>query len=165
MRSEISMALRWFVRCLGVNFLLSALGEESTLPVVCVDGDLPEELFTIIKEKLAHNPDEPRLVIIPRSVFYRHRAIPGTLLVQFPTGEIDHFQAILMETLPKRWQTSDLISVMHEVQRTFPLDKKTVTSQRPSSVWPRGEEYNSRVRIEDTLSSIPRLQMTEKSSQ
>ena len=150
--------MRWLV----VNFLLSPVGEESTLPVVCVDGGLRDELFTIIKEKLAHNPDEPRLVIIPLD---RDRAIPGTLLVQFPTGEIDHFQAILMETLPKRWQTSDLISVMHEVQRTFPLDKKTVTSQRPSSVWPRGEEYNSRIRIEDTLSSIPRLQMTEKSSQ
>ena len=103
------------MRRLVVNFLLSLLGEESTLPVVCVDGDLPDELFTIMKEKLTHSPDEPRLVIIPGSVFdrhVRHRAIPGTLLVQFPTGEIDHFQAILMETLPKRWQTSDLISVI-----------------------------------------------------
>ena len=101
MQSEISMTLRWFVRWLVVNFLLSPLGEESTLPVVCVDGDLPDELFTIIKEKLTHNPDEPRLVIFPGSVFDRHvrrRAIPGTLLVQFPTYEIDDFQAILMET-------------------------------------------------------------------
>lgn len=157
MQSEIGMALRWFVRWLVVNFLLSPLGEESTLPVVCVDGDLPDELFTIIKEKLTHNPDEPRLVIIPGSVFDRHvrrRAIPGTLLVQFPTYEIDDFQAILMETLPKRWQTSDLISVMREVQRTFPLDKTL-----------RIEEYRRGIRIEDSLSSIPRLQKTEKSSQ
>ena len=136
MQSEISMAPRWFVRWLVVNFLLSPLGKESTLPVVCVDGDLPHELFTITKEKLTHNPDEPRLVIISESSFDRffcHRAIPETLLVQFPTGEIDHFQAILMQTLPKRWQTSDLISVMREVQRTFPLDKKTVTSQKLAS--------------------------------
>lgn len=149
------------------QFLAFPLGEESTLPVVCVDGDLPEELFTIIKEKLAHNPDEPRLVIIPRSSLGRDRAIPGTLLVQFPTGEIDDFQAILMQTLPKRWQTSDLISVMHEVQRTFPLDKtgKTVTSQRPSSFWFRGQEYSPGIRIDDTLPSIPRLQKTEESSQ
>ena len=155
------------MRRLVVNFLLSPLGEEATLPVVCVDGGLRDELFTIIKEKLAHNPDEPRLVIIPRSSSDSDRAIPGTLLVQFPTGEIDHFQAILMETLPKRWQTSDLISVMHEVQRTFPLDKtgKTVTSQRPSSFWFRGEEYSPGIRIDDTLSSIPRLQKTEESSQ
>ena len=137
-----------------VNFLLSPLGEESTLPVVYVDGDLRDELFTIIKEKLTHNPDEPRLVIIPRSSLGRDRAIPGTLLVQFPTGEIDHFQAILMETLPKRWQTSDLISVMHEVQRTYAFKK------RPIGPW-----HLNIIGIEDTLSSIPRLQKTEESSQ
>ena len=148
------MAPRWFVRWLVVNFLLSPLGEESTLPVVCVDGDLPDELFTIIKEKLAHYPDEPRLVIIPRSSLGRDKAIPGTLLVQFPTGEIDHFQAILMETLLKRWQTSDLISVMHEVQRTYALKKRPII---PS--------YLNFIGIEDTLSSIPRLQKTEESSQ
>ena len=141
--------MRWLV----VNFLLSPLGEESTLPVVCVDGDLRDELFRIIKEKLAHNPDEPRLVIIPRSSSDRDRAIPGTLLVQFPTGEIDDFQAILMETLPKRWQTSDLISVMHEVQRTYAVKKRLF------SLW------HLNIIIEDTLSSIPRLQKTEESSQ
>lgn len=160
MRSEISIALRWLV----VDFLLSPLGEESSLPVVCVDGDLPHELFTIIEEKLTHNPDEPRLVIIPRSLD-QDRAIPGTLVVQFPTSEIDHFQATLMETLRKRWQTSDLISVMREVQRTFPLDKKTVTRQRLVSSRFRVEEYNPGIRIEDTLSSIPRLQKTEESCQ
>lgn len=153
--------MRWLV----VNFLFSPLGEESTLPVMCVDGDLPHELFTIIKEKLTHNPDEPRLVIIPGSIFDRNRAIPGTLLVQFPTGEIDHFQAILMETLPKRWQTSDLVSVMREVQRTFPLDKKTVKSQKLGGYWTRVEGYSRVIIIEDSLSSIPRLQKTEKSSQ
>ena len=153
--------MRWLV----VNFLFSPLGEESTLPVMCVDGDLPHELFTIIKEKLTHNPDEPRLVIIPGLIFDRNRAIPGTLLVQFPTGEIDHFQAILMETLPKRWQTSDLVSVMREVQRTFPLDKKTVTSQKLGGYWTRVEGYRRVIIIEDSLSSIPRLQKTEKSSQ
>ena len=132
---------------------------------MCVDGDLRDELFTIIKEKLAHNPDEPRLVIIPRSSSGRDRAIPGTLLVQFPTGEIDHFQAILMETLPKRWQTSDLVSVMREVQRTFPLDKKTVTSQKLGGYWTRVGGYRRVIIIEDSLSSIPRLQKTEKSSE
>ena len=142
------------MRRLVVNFLLYPLGEESTLPVVCVDGDLQYELFTIIKEKLTHNPDEPRLVIIPRSPLGRDRAIPGTLLVQFPAGEIDHFQAILMETLPKRWQTSDLISVMHEVQRTYAFKK------RPIRPW-----HLNIIGIEDTLSSIPRLQKTEESSQ
>lgn len=159
------MALRWFVGWLVVNFLLSPLGEESTLPVVCVDGDLPDELFRIIEGKLTHNPDEPRLVIIPESFFDLDRAMPGTLLVQFPTGEIDHFQAILMETLSKRWHTSDLISVMREVQRTFPLDKKTATSQRLVSSRFGVEEYNPGIRIEDTLSSIPRLQKTEESCQ
>ena len=148
------MALRWFVRWLVVNFLLSPVGEESTLPVVCVDGGLRDELFAIIKEKLTHNPDEPRLVIIPRSPLDRDRAIPETLLVQFPTGEIDDFQAILMETLSKRWQTSDLISVMHEVQRTYAFKK------RPISPW-----HLNIIGIEDTLSSIPRLQKTEESSQ
>ena len=139
--------MRWLV----VNFLLSPVGEESTLPVVCVDGGLRDEIFTIIKEKLAHNPDEPRLVIIPLD---RDRAIPGTLLVQFPTGEIDHFQAILMETLPKRWQTSDLISVMHEVQRTYAFKNRAI-----------GPWHLNIIGIEDTLSSIPRLQKTEESFQ
>ena len=137
--------------CDVVNFLFSPLGEESTLPVVCVDGDLPRVLFKIIKEKLALNPDEPRLVIIPGTF---RREIPGSLLVQFPTGEIDHFQAILMEILSKRWQTSDLISVMHEVQRTYPLKKKTLTSQ---STW-----FLNSIKIQETLTSIPRLQKTDK---
>ena len=140
--------------------MFSPLGEESTLPVVCVDGDLPHELFEIIKEKLALIPDEPRLVIIPGSFFGRRREIPGTLLVQFPFGEVDHFQAILMEILRKRWQTSDLISVMHEVKRTYPLKKKTLTSQRPSSPW-----FLNIIRIEETLTSIPRLQKTDEGSQ
>ena len=148
--------MRWLV----VNFLLPPLGEESTLPVVCVDGYLPHELFTIIKQKLSLLPDEPTLVIIPGSYVDLHRAIPGSLLVEFPTGDMDHFQAILMETLSKRWHTSDLISVMREVKRTYPLKKKTLTSQRPISPW-----YLNNIRIEETLTSIPRLQKTDESSQ
>ena len=150
----MSMALRW---CgLVVNFLFSPPDEESTLPVVCVDGDLPNELFTIIKEKLALIPDEPKLVIIPGLSLKLQEGIPGTLLVQFPTGRIDGFQAILIEILSKRWQTSDLISVMQEVQRTYPLFKTT------SNIYIK---QNAKIRIEDTLSSKPRLQKTEESSQ
>lgn len=70
-----------------------------------------------------------------------------------------------METLTKRWQTSDLVSVMREVQRTFPLDKKTVKSQKLGGYWTRVEGYRRVIIIEDSLSSIPRLQKTEKSSQ
>ena len=136
--------------------MFSPPDEESTLPVVCVDGDLPNELFTIIKEKLALIPDEPKLVIIPGLSLKLQEGIPGTLLVQFPTGRIDGFQAILIEILSKRWQTSDLISVMQEVQRTYPLLKTT------SNIYIK---QNIKIRIEDTLSSIPRLQKTEESSQ
>ena len=136
--------------------MFSPPDEESTLPVVCVDGDLPNELFTIIKEKLALIPDEPKLVIIPGLSLKLQEGIPGTLLVQFPTGRIDGFQAILIEILSKRWQTSDLISVMQEVQRTYPLFKTT------SNICIK---QNAKIRIEDTLSSIPRLQKTEESSQ
>ena len=123
---------------------------------MCVDGDLPNELFTIIKEKLALIPDEPKLVIIPGLSLKLQEGIPGTLLVQFPTGRIDGFQAILIEILSKRWQTSDLISVMQEVQRTYPLFKTT------SNIYIK---QNAKIRIEDTLSSKPRLQKTEESSQ
>lgn len=136
--------------------MFSPPDEESTLPVVCVDGDLPNELFTIIKQKLALIPDEPKLVIIPGLSLELLEGIPGTLLVQFPTGSIDRFQAILMEILSKRWQTSDLISVMQEVQRTYPLLKTT------SNTYIR---QNAKIRIGDTLSSIPRLRKTEESSQ
>ena len=122
-----------------------------------VDGDLPNELFKIIKETLALNPDEPRLVIIPGTFSGSRREIPGSLLVQFPTHEIDHFQAILMGILSKRWQTSDLISVMHEVQRTYPLKKKTLASQNPL--------FLNSINIKETLTSIPRLQKTDESSQ
>ena len=140
--------------------MFSPLGEESTLPVVCVDGDLRYELLTFIKAKLALIPDEPKLVIIPGLFFELPKIFPGTLLVQFPTGEIDHFQAIFKEILSKRWQTSDLISVMHEVQRTYPLKKQTLTSQSEVSIW-----NPNRIGMLDTLSSIPRLQKTEESSQ
>ena len=53
-----------------------------------------------------------------------------------------------METLTKRWQTSDLVSVMREVQRTFPLDKKTVKSQKLGGYWTRVEGYRRVIIIE-----------------
>ena len=40
--------MRWLV----VNFLFSPLGEECTLPVMCVDGDLPHELFNDHKREV-----------------------------------------------------------------------------------------------------------------
>ena len=127
---------------------------------MCVDCQLPNELFTIIKEKLALIPDEPKLVIIPGLALKLQKEIPETLLVQFPTRRIDLCQAILMEIMCKSWQTSDLISVMQEVQRTYPLKKNTFKSQIPGIPG----KYD-KIRIEDTLSSIPRLQKMDESFQ
>lgn len=128
---------------------------------MCIVGDLLYEQMTFIKEKLALIADEPKLIIIPRVRDEAPILFPGTPCVKFPTGDTDHFQAIFMEILSKRWQTSDLISVMQEVQRTYPLKTQTSTSQRGAV----SIRTSYRIRIEDTLSSIPRLQKTEESSQ
>ena len=124
-------------------------------------------MLTHLTEKLALIPDEPKLVVIPKSWHERRmkfeEVIPEALIVQFPNSNRNSFQEKMLEVLSKRWQTLDLVSMMHEVQRTFPL--KTVSSfdyERPIS-WIRGDSSRTTI-IDDRLSSLPRLQKTEENS-
>ena len=98
-----------------------------------------------LKEKLT---DKPKLVVSPSPRRGSYKPIPETLYVQFPTSRKHFFQSTMLAILSKRWQTLDLISMMHEVKRTFYL----------MSV-PKG-----RIVIDDTLSSLPRLQKTKDNS-
>ena len=124
-------------------------------------------ILTHLKEKLALIPDEPKLVVLPKpwpeKTLKFKEVIPEALIVQFPTTNRKRFQEAMLEVFSKRWQTVDLVSMMHEVKRTFPL--KTVSSfdyARPiSSI--RGDSSRTTI-IDDHLSSLPRLQKTEENS-
>lgn len=118
------------------------LDEKSTLFVVCLDDVIQDETFAIIKETLMLMPNE-KLVIIPYEWQTHGKAIPEVLLVQFPEFESCYFQQIMLDILYKRRQTTDLISMMRELQRSF-------------------DTVRAGVIITDRLSSLPRLQRPEK---
>ena len=118
------------------------LDEKSTLFVVCLDDVIQDETFAIIKETLMLMPNE-KLVIIPYEWQTHDKAIPEVLLVQFPEFESCYFQQIMLDILYKRLQTTDLISMMRELQRSF-------------------DTVSAGVIITDRLSSLPRLQRPEK---
>ena len=132
---------------------------------------IPYDAYTMIlthlKEKLALIPDEPKLVVFPKPWHEKRmkfeEVIPEALIVQFPIINRKSFEETMLEVFSKRWQTLDLVSMMHEVQRTFAL--KTVSSfdyERPIS-WIRGDSSRTTI-IDDRLSSLPRLQKTEENS-
>lgn len=137
--------------------------------IYAIPYDAYRMILTHLTEKLALIPDEPKLVVLPkpwhekRMKFKDSEVIPEALVVQFPTSNRNSFQEKMLEVLSKRWQTLDLVSMMHEVQRTFPL--KTASSfdyERPIS-WIRGDSSRTTI-IDDRLSSLPRLQKTEENS-
>ena len=124
-------------------------------------------ILTRLKEKLALIPDEPKLVVFPKPWHEKRmkfkEVIPEALIVQFPDNNRNSFHETMLEVFSKRWQTLDLVSMMREVQRTFPL--KTVSSfdyERPIS-WIRGDSSRTTI-IDDRLSSLPRLQKTDENS-
>ena len=131
-----------------------------------IPHDAYRMILTPLREKLALIPDEPKLVVLPKPWHEKRikfkEVIPEALIVQFPTDR-KSFQETMLEVFSKRWQTLDLVSMMHEVQRTFPL--KTVSFfdyERPiSSI--RGDSSRTTI-IDDCLSSLPRLQKTEENS-
>ena len=131
-----------------------------------IPHDAYRMILTPLIEKLALIPDEPKLVVLPKPWHEKRikfkEVIPEALIVQFPTDR-KSLQETMLEVFSKRWQTLDLVSMMHEVQRTFPL--KTVSSfdyERPiSSI--RGDSSRTTI-IDDRLFSLPRLQKTEENS-
>ena len=131
-----------------------------------IPHDAYRMILTPLREKLALIPDEPKLVVLPKPWHEKRmkfEEIPEALIVQFPNSNRKRFQETMLEVFSKRCQTLDLVSMMHEVQRTFPL--KTVSSfdyERPiSSI--RGDSSRTTI-IDDCLSSLPRLQKTEENS-
>ena len=128
-----------------------------------IPHDAYRMILTHLKKKLALIPDEPKLVVFPKPSIQFNEVIPEALVVQFPITNRKRFQETMLEVFSKRWQTLDLVSMIHEVQRTFPL--KTVKSfhyERPiSSI--RSDSSRTTI-IDDCLSSLPRLQKTEENS-
>ena len=125
--------------------------------------DAYKMILTRLKEKLALIPDEPKLLVFPTPRIKFNEVIPEALVVQFPKINRKSFQETMLEVFSKRWQTLDLVSMIHEVQRTFPL--KTVSSfhyAKPIS-WIRGDFQRTTI-VHDRLSSLPRLQKTEENS-
>ena len=152
-----------------VTLVASLLEEESaTLFVVLVDfdtniilEDTDTTILTRLQEKLALIPDEPKLVVFPTPNIKFKGVIPEALVVQFPSDRNEFFLETMLEVFSKRWQTLDLVSMMHEVQRIFPL--KTVSSfdyaEPISSI---RDDFSRTTIIDDRLSSLPRLQKTEE---
>lgn len=127
-----------------------------------IPGDAYRMILTRLKEKLAQIPDEPKLVVFPMPCITSNEIIPEALVVQFSTDR-NGFQETMLEVFSKRWQRLDLVSMIHEVQRTFPL--KTVSSfhYARSISWIRGDFRRTTI-VDDRLSSLPRLQKTEENS-
>ena len=151
------------------NWLIVAcffpLDEKSTLFVVYVDVDTShiqddtyEMILTCLKEKLTLIPDEPKLLVFPEQMAKFNKEISEALFVWLPTSTSvkEFFPATMLEVLSKRWQTLDLVSIMNEIQRTFPLKLASQVDYERRSRW----KVNS-ISVTDSLSSLPRLQKTE----
>lgn len=125
-------------------------------------------ILSRLKEKLALIPDGPKLVVFPMPEnVMTFKSIPEVLVVQHgPAYRNEDFQETLQEVFRKRLQTLDLVAMMYEVQRTFPL--KTFSSlhyRRPiSSICHDFSRNINNTIIDDRLSSLPRLQKTEENS-
>lgn len=99
-----------------------------------------------LSETLALIPNDAKLVITPR-LTRQMGEVPETLQVVYSAAD-KNFMTTMLNTLSKRWQTLDLISIMQEVQRTLSVGKLPKFS----------------IAINDSLSSTPRLTETEDSS-
>ena len=143
------------------------IDEKSTLFVVYVDVDtsnIQEDsymmMLTCLKEKLALIPDEPKLLLFPQPVMNLNKEISEALFVWFPPTSVkNYFEATMLTVLSRRWQTLDLVSMMREIQRTFPLKVTSYLDYERRSRW-----NLKSISIDDSLSSLPRLQKTEENS-
>ena len=124
-----------------------------------VQDDTYEMMLTCLKEKLAPIPDEPKLLVFPKPVAKFNNEISEALFVWLPTTSSvkEFFPATMLEVLSKRWQRLDLVSIMNEIQRTFPLKLASQVDYERRSRW----NVNS-ISITDSLSALPRLQKTEE---
>ena len=121
----------------------SFVERKSTLFVIFEISAGDEMTMRYLTEKMALIPDDTKLLITTR-YWERMKEITESLHVMYNTSK-ERYVATMLEILSKRWMTLDLISIMHEVQRTFCV---------------RGYYYP--VVIKDSLSSLPRLQKTEE---
>ena len=106
--------------------------------------DSRDPITGIMMEKLTSFPTAPKLVVTPPLITHPSkelREIPECLHVEYRGGE--KILSTILEVLPKRWQTLDLISIVKEAQRTVPKNS-----------------WNRITKITDNLSAIPRFQTT-----
>ena len=114
--------------------------------------NLTAKIIRLIKEKSALIPDT-KLVICCGQLenLLAERALSReTLQLYFPD---DSLLPTVLEHLEKRWQTLDLISVMHEVKRTV----------ANLFAHPRLPAKFGATLVRENLSCIPRLQKVDKS--
>lgn len=147
-----------FFAIVNSYFFVFPIGEESTLVVVCVDDGFRDDALEIIMECLEEKlTDKPKLVVSPSPRRGSYKPIPETLYMQFSPSGKDLCQSTMLEILSKRWQTLELISMMHEVKRTHYL-------KIYEDFYSRVDATKRRIIIHDTLSSLPRLQKTKENS-
>ena len=99
-----------------------------------------------LREKLALIPDTKLLITNNFFTFAREENILSETLEVYLSNKDE--LTTLLDLLTKRLETLDLISVMQELQRTFPPDDDGLR-------WPG-------VRIRENLSCVPWLQKTEQ---
>ena len=117
-------------------------GKKSTLFVVFeISGD--GTLRKLLAEKLTSN-DAKLLITSSTAQWKGLKEMPESLHVMY-CPRFQPFLDTMLKVLSKRWPTLDLISMMRELQRTLPhmVSGHLVT-------------------INDSLSSLPRLQKTVK---
>ena len=111
-------------------------------------------------EKLALIPDHAKLVVSP-SEFRGIDKVPETLHLQYPVLKVPGFLPLvyrdaadvsfftwMIDIFNKRWQTLDLISMMHELQR--------------STIKNYNVYYGDTISITNSLSSLPTFQKKEE---
>ena len=140
------------------TFFYLLLGKESTLFVILIQYSqslrrmsdaIHQKTITIercLREKLALIPDTKLLITNYFSRFARkENLLSETLEVHLSNKDQ---LTTLLELLTKRLETLDLISVMQELQRTFPPDDN--------------HSLRLGVQVRENLSCVPRLQKTEQ---
>lgn len=111
------------------------------------DNELVSEavLKECVIEKFALIPDHAKL-LVGASWFNSTAKVPETLHVNYGAHSVSPFFTLMIEIFNKRWQTLDLISMMHELKRA------TI----------RPHDWSLSISFKDTLTTLPTFQKKEE---
>jgi len=145
--------------------------KKSTLFAVFENCRTDDVIAEHLTKGLALIPGDAKLVITPsREKYERIGEIPETLHVEVNSLMSGHhwldeeFVVTMLEVLSKRWQTMDLISTMQEVQRRFARQRMPDIGFFGGDSWDLCKYWTKTCKINDSLSSLPRLQKTDQTS-